>query len=169
MNGFFLLLAHMLGDFVLQSDWMAKHKINKHPGKRPGVAIAKDGSPILDTNDDLAARLYAYESDLHDWWWRGNVACTVHCLLYTLATAICSWWWMPWWGYAIVFGVHWPIDRFGLAGRWMRNVSGQNEFASNFSKPNLPYGVIIVDNTFHLLTFGIVAVLAGQVNFSGAP
>lgn len=167
MNGFFLILAHLLGDYVLQNDWMAKFKITKHPGKRPGTAYNKDGAPIFDV-EDLATKLWDYDRDLHDWR-LGHFACTVHCLLYTLATAACAFWWMPWWGYVIVFGVHWPIDRFGLAGRWMRNVSRQRAFASNFSSPNLPWGVIIIDQCFHLLTFGVVAMLAGQVNFSGAP
>lgn len=156
MNGFFLLLGHLLGDYILQNDWQAKYKTMKRPGKRPGVTYDIDGSPILDTNWDLAARLKVHDAEMLDWW-TGHLACTVHCLLYTLSVAACSFWWMPWWGYLIVFGAHWPIDRFRLAGVWMRNVSGQSAFAGAFSPPNLPWGVIIVDQCFHLATLGAIA------------
>ncbi|WP_143394018.1 hypothetical protein [Fimbriiglobus ruber] len=93
---------------------------------------------------------------------RGHLACTVHCCLYTLAVFACSLWWMPWWGLLVCFAVHWPIDRFRLAGRWMRNVSGQTVFASLPPVGMSPWSVIVVDNTFHLLTLGLIAAASGQ-------
>lgn len=87
---------------------------------------------------------------------RCSVACTVHCLLYTLAVWACSFWWMPAWGLLVCFAAHWPLDRWRLAGRWMRSVSGQSQFASG---PLSPWSVIIVDNTFHLLTLFAIGVV----------
>ncbi len=162
MNGFFMLLGHMLGDYVVQNDWMARWKVAKHPGDRPGRLRNADGAPIFESAEDLATKLYEYDRDLHDWR-LGHFACTVHCLCYTLAVWACTCWWMPWWGLVICFAAHWPVDRFRLAGWWMRKVSRQKTFADAFSPPNLPWGVIAVDNVFHLLTLGLIAAAAGQV------
>jgi len=148
MDGFFLLAGHLVGDYVVQNDWQAANKTNPHPGPKPRYARWK-----AEDWDGYESRQKA--------WLTGHLACTVHCLLYTLAVWACSFWWMPWWGLAVCFVAHWFIDRFRLAGRWMRNVSGQKQFAANFSPPNLPWGVIVVDNTFHLLTLGLIHSLSG--------
>ena len=134
MLGFGLLCGHMLGDYILQNDWMARNK-------------------TLWGN---------HEKDGPDWTWRvsnlGHLACTVHCLFYTFAVWACSFWWMPLWGLVVCFVVHWPIDRFRLAYVWMTHVAGQSYFASK-EHPMWPNGIILVDNTFHLLTlFGIALV-----------
>ncbi len=119
MIGFGLLCGHLVGDYIVQNDWMAAGKTQR------------------------------------------SLPCTVHCLLYTLAVWGCSFWWMPLWGLAVCFAVHWPIDRFRLAAWWMRNVSGQAFFAS---KEHLmfPWSIVVVDNTAHLLTlFGIALAAQG--------
>src|SRR5574343_2019504 len=129
MESFGLVLGHMLGDYVVQNDWMAKNKSNSHPGP---MQIAITGTPeIVPTGDWLQKR---------NAWWRGHVACTVHCLCYTLAVFACSCWWMPWWGLIAVFVLHWPVDRFRLAGHWMRRVSGQKAFADG---PLAPWSMIV--------------------------
>jgi hypothetical protein len=89
----------------------------------------------------------------------GHLACTVHCLLYTLAVWACTFWWMPWWGLLVCFAVHWPIDRFRLAKRWMM-ATGQRKFAEGLLSP---WSVIVVDNTWHLLTLFLIAAAAGRV------
>lgn len=134
MIGFGLLCGHMIGDYILQNDWMAKWK-----GGGPS-------DPMLGTKEQRSNT--------------AHLACTVHCLLYTLAVWACSFWWMPWWGLVACFAVHWPIDRFALAGRWMRNVSGQAYFASK-EHPMWPNSIVLVDNTFHLVTLLIIGLLAG--------
>jgi len=121
MESFGLLTGHLIGDYIVQNDWMAANK----------------GMPQK----------------------VGHLACTVHCLCYTLAVWACSFWWVPWWGLAICFAVHWPIDRWRLAGWWMRNVSGQAGFANG---PLAPWSIIIVDNVFHLATLFAI----GLVNFA---
>ncbi len=128
--GFGLILGHLLGDYVVQNDWMAKNKTNPcsfHP------IYAMPGEGI------------------------GHLACFVHCLCYTLAAWACSFWWMPWWGLVACAVVHFPVDRFRLASWWMKNISGQTAFATG---PLSPWSIIIVDNTFHLLTLFVIAAVA---------
>ena len=140
MESLGLLMGHLLGDYVLQNDWMAANKTNPNPGPEPS-----DPYEVI----EWRARW--------EGWLDGHAACTVHCLFYTLAVWACSFWWMPWWGLAVCFACHWPLDRFRLAGRWMRNVSGQAAFAGGVLSP---WSVIVVDNTAHLLTLFVIGLLA---------
>lgn len=161
MDGFALLLGHLIGDFIVQNDWMAKNKVNlmaSCPGEKPSWTVDVDpvdreGFKIAleERNRRMAEYGQAYIA------WEdgrcGHLACTVHCLCYTLAVWAFSWHWMPWWGLLLCFMIHWPIDRFRLARWWMENVSGQAAFASG---PLAPWSVVVVDNVFHLLTlYGI--------------
>ena len=139
MESMGLIVGHMIGDYVLQNDWMAANKTNPRPA-------------FADWDDYQANAVEARRR-----WVIGHAACTVHCLLYTLAVWACSFWWMPWWGLAVCFACHWPLDRFRLAGRWMRNVSGQAAFAGGILSP---WSVIVVDNTAHLLTLFVIGLLA---------
>ena len=141
MEGFGLLVGHLLGDYILQNDWMASNKTNP--------------LPILSGNSCLEPLLPSYQ-DAARKWRTGNLACLVHCVLYTLAVWSCSFWWMPLWGLMFCFAVHFPVDRFRLAGWWMRNVSGQAAFANG---PLAPWSIIVVDNTFHLLTLFLIALV----------
>lgn len=148
MNGLGLLIGHLIGDYIFQNDWMAANKVNSWPsGPLPR------GSSEPPTEPDIA--ILAAEKEWHRWW-KGHLACTVHCLLYTFAVALCSFWWMPWWGYVATFALHWPIDRFRLARLWMVHVSGQKAFATG---PLSPWSIILVDNVFHLLTLFVIGVI----------
>ncbi len=118
MTGFGLLLGHLVGDYILQNDWQAANKTQRH--------------------------------------W----PCLIHCLLYTVSVWAFSFLWLPWWGLAICFLSHYPIDRYRLAAWWMKNISGQTHFASK-EHPMFPWSVVMVDNIFHLLTLYLIALLAG--------
>lgn len=143
LDGFGLFCGHMVGDYVLQNDWMSSNKTNPHPGPEQYSGTIEVGA--WHTRNKL--------------WKKGHDACTIHCLLYTAAIALFAWSWMPWWGYLIVGFVHWPVDRFRLAVWWMNNVSSQKFFASK-EHPMWPNGIILVDNTFHLVTLYFVALAA---------
>lgn len=120
MEGFGLLVGHLLGDYwPLQNDWIAANKTNKG--------------------------------------WIGNYSCTLHCILYTLSIWLFSYKWMPWWGLLTCFLAHWPIDRFRIARKLM-DWTGQKEFAKGVFSP---WSIIVVDNTLHLLTLYIIAIIAG--------
>ncbi len=163
MSGFSLLLGHLVGDYIVQNDWMAANKVNPNPGRAPDdVARSSfcDGS-VVGTEEGCRpegiARLVQWEARSVAWE-LGHVACTVHCLLYTLSVWAFSFWWMPWWGLLACFVIHWPVDRFRLAKWWMVNISGQSAFATG---PLSPWSFILVDNIFHLLTLFVIALLAG--------
>lgn len=160
MEGFGLLLGHLLGDFYTQNDWMAKNKGNPVVWRLRRPSLAIPGNP--DPHDLLAFRaaldkrnatIDAYPGSI-----TGHIACTVHCFLYTLAVWACSFWWMPLWGLPVIFLLHWPLDRFKLAGHWMRRVSGQKAFADG---PLAPWSIVVVDNTAHLLVLFIIGVIEG--------
>lgn len=170
-----IVLGHMLGDYIFQNDWMAKNKTNELAG--PAKTRTWPGPWSVDADPGTAA--YALKmtlrNDAFDRWYEqeerrvatlpkrkkamrlGHYACTLHCLCYTLAVWAMTLEWMPWWGLLACFLVHWPVDRFRLAGWWMRNVSGQAEFAKG---PLSPWSVIMVDNIFHLLTLYVIARIA---------
>ena len=158
MDGFGLLVGHLLGDYILQNDWMAANKTNPCPGPQPGYVRGAEGGGFVFITGD--ANDYLLWSTRRKAWWMGHITCTIHCLLYTLAVWACSFWWMPWWGLVACFLIHWPIDRFRLAGRWMRTrLAGQSLFASA-EHPLFPWSIIVVDNTIHLLTLFVIGVIA---------
>lgn len=156
MESLCILVAHLIGDYLWQNDWMASRKTAPRPGPKPPLPRLPDGSPIHRS-------VFEHEMELRLWaganrkWWFGNLACTVHCACYTLAFCLCCFWFMPWWGYLVIFLVHWPIDRYRLAYWWMTNVSEQKSFATG---PLAPWSVIVVDNTFHLITVLVVMACA---------
>lgn len=181
MIGLALLCGHLAGDYLFQNDWMAANKTNPHPGIHPAdkhtilraggaELVAKLGEimtkhvPEISTDElkNNAAIVAEWEAKSRAWW-IGNLACTVHCVLYALAVYLCLLPLtlaglapqFPWWFFAAVAAVHWPIDRFRLAGWWMRQVSGQKAFADG---PLAPWSVIVVDNVIHVLTLYLLAV-----------
>jgi hypothetical protein len=100
------LVLHLVGDYLLQNDWMARNK--------------KDRSL------------------------KGEAACQVHCILYSLpflliASPVCVF---------FIYLTHYLIDRFYFI-RWYMNTVGQKEFAK---PPTAPWSIFFVDNTFHLLS-----------------
>lgn len=140
LGSFGLILGHLVGDYIFQNDWMAKNKTN---GPNPG--------PFF----NLWCGAHANKTAIDYWqarsaWYTGNLACTVHCLLYTLAVFLFSYSFLTWWTYPVIFLAHWPVDRWRLAAWWMKNVSGQEKFASK-EHPMFPWSIVVVDNIAHLL------------------
>lgn len=146
----------MVGDYLLQNDWMSKHKVVPFPDEVKGrCEIGDSGKVFIPDNvkdcGEWDKQFYA--------WMLGHLACTVHCTLYTLAVfLLCAPLMIfPDWFYLACFVTHWPVDRFRLAKLWMNNISGQKVFADKMA----PWSVIVVDNTYHLLTLYVLALLAG--------
>lgn len=77
-----------------------------------------------------------------------SAVCALHCVLYTLAyvALLAPFGGWPAWAYLAIAVAHYPIDRYGLARRWMQRV-GQKRFADSMA----PWSVIVVDNTAHLI------------------
>jgi hypothetical protein len=152
MLGLGLVLAHLVGDYIFQNDWMAARKARPWPGLTDPWAAAgvnpSDPSADETFRIELAA---AYKKWLVDWegWWVGTFACLVHCLLYAAAfwVVLAPFYSLPWWFYAGVFALHVPVDRFGLARRMMR-YTGHEVFAT---KVFSPWSIVLTDNILHLI------------------
>lgn len=148
---FGLLLGHLVGDYVLQNDWLAKHKTTPHPGPRPKTfdkAKPEELEPLLGEWNEYDKKFSAY--------WLGHLACMCHCFCYTIAVQVCSLFWLPTWALVACCVLHFPVDRFRLAAWWMKNVSGQKEFATGALSP---WSIIVVDNIFHLLVLFTIALV----------
>lgn len=165
MLGLEMILGHLVGDYIIQNDWMASNKANPGAGLHPGYARDVDGRHIISEDGKW---VYQPWTPVDEQGWRakkskclvGYIACCVHCTLYTLSVWAFTFQWMPWWGLLTCWLCHFPIDRYGLARRWMTRVSGQAAFASN-GHPCWPWSVIVVDNTSHLLTLWAIAKASG--------
>lgn len=197
MDGFYLLCGHLLGDYILQNDWMARNKTNASPGPEPKLAdctpeklrpqeypgpysvdvdpsdrlnFAKalerrnnkirawDEAQARKLNPDKRTAEEVYQERLQEWEQKdkaadiGEIACFVHCVIYTLSVYLCSFWWMTFPGLVACFFAHFFVDRFRLARAWMLCM-GQREFATG---PLAPWSIVAVDNTFHLLTLAAI-------------
>jgi Protein of unknown function (DUF3307) len=75
--------------------------------------------------------------------WKGELACQVHCVTYSLPFLFIG----SWWAVLAIYLTHYAIDRSNFVVRYMR-VMGK----SNFIKaPFAPWGIFTVDNAFHLI------------------
>ena len=100
---------------------------------------------------------YLFQNDWQALHKRNNtVRCLIHCALYTFAVWLFTFSWITPLGLAICFVAHFLFDRFGLARRYMSLV-GQEQFATG---PCSPWSIIVVDNTFHILTLYLIGALA---------
>jgi len=102
-------IGHLVGDYLLQNDWMALNKKAKS--------------------------------------WRGELACHVHCLLWTLSVLLCTGWW-DLWHFALCYASHYLLDRTSIVEWYVR--------AINVRRP-LSWLYIITDNTLHLLALYLIA------------
>ena len=155
--GFSAIMAHLVGDYLLQGDWIAKNKANPMPkGERPPLRpiYMPDGTCSHYTDPDTLLTQEQWDA-ISDKWWTGNLACFVHCFLYTLTVFLFCHQWISLGGLVICFVAHFLMDRFRLARKWM-NVSGQKEFATG---PLSPWSIVVVDNTIHLLTLYLIFAL----------
>jgi hypothetical protein len=156
MESLGLIVGHLVGDYWLQNGWISKNKANPLAGPFPGGVYGNEGGgSTLVVNS---------QEEFEEWEKRrvrrnlGHIACTIHCLLYTLGVWACSWWWMPWWGLLACFVAHWPVDRFAMARRWMNATSWHRDFANG---PLSPWSIVVVDNTVHLLVLFVIGKCAG--------
>lgn len=149
MTGLGLLIGHLLGDYILQDDWLAANKTNPHPGPEPKI-------PSCFSGVDFPAEVKAFEERCSAYR-RGHLACALHCTLYTLAVWACSFWWLPWWGLLTCWLAHFPVDRWRLARVFMR-WTNHEKFATG---PLAPWSIIVVDNTIHLLVLFAIGLAAG--------
>lgn len=103
------LIGHLVGDFILQNDWMAANK-------------KKQTWP-----------------------------CLVHCAIWTACVCLFAGI-TALWAIGVLFGTHFLQDRTQIIPWSMRRL-GQTDFATGKLSP---WSIIVVDNTWHLLTIWIM-------------
>jgi len=138
MTGLTLIVAHLAGDFLLQTDDLAQAK-----AKRPVPELYPDGE---DVSDHLRSRRAKLREEARAENAKGWVACTVHVVMYTWAFMLLTGLSWPWWAYASIALPHWFIDRYRLA-RVIMSV-GHAGFRDGALAP---WSVIVFDNSLHLL------------------
>jgi hypothetical protein len=103
------LIGHLVGDYLLQNDWMALNKKKRS--------------------------------------WRGELACTVHCLLWTLSVLLFTGWW-GWMHFVLVYLSHYVLDRSRIVAVLVECI--------NVKKPQ-PWVYIMFDNVLHLVFLYLIA------------
>lgn len=147
------LVGHLVGDFLLQTDFMAQNKKNPHPGPIP--VDLEEWSGYCRTQDWDACKRYSDRLDA--WhvakaaWVRGRHACALHCALWSLAVMLFAGWWV-WWVFPVLFLTHYAQDRTQVIAEYMR-VVGQSQFAKNLG----PWASIAVDNTWHCVVLFVLS------------
>ena len=100
------------------------------------------------------------QNTLSGWGW-----CMLHCLLYTLALAVCLGKWSAV-DLLLIFNTHFWIDKFSLADKWAR-LTGGRTFEAAANEPDeakRPFSIAfaclvyaVSDNTMHLLLLWFVS------------
>lgn len=119
-----LIVAHFVGDYLLQNDYIAKKKV-RPDGKGKALSLS---------------------------------VCLLHCTLYTIVVGFAGLGSLHWSMLALCFFAHLFIDHFRLARKYM-SLAGQNDFATGVFSP---WSIIVVDNTFHLLTLWLMVFIQTQ-------
>lgn len=128
-----LLAGHLLGDWVVQTDWQAANK-----------------API-------AGMRGSHNPRARGLWWTGIRANQMHCLTYhlTMAAIVVPFWHT--WGTVAAFAVSWAshgfIDRRWPV-RWLLRRTGSPAFAEQL------WGVIAADQALHLAILALIAAAA---------
>lgn len=147
-----LVAGHMVGDFVVQNDWMGSLKSTTHPGPPPDYLRDAAGK-VIEAERGAGDRAYIRWIQERRAYYLGYLVCFIHCLVYTGTIWLFSVSWMPWWAAVVVFVTHYPVDRWRLARVWMMRC-GQRRFATG---DLAPWSVIVVDQTIHLATLAALA------------
>ena len=92
---------------------------------------------------------------------RWTLVCLLHCVLYALSIFAFTGW--PLWSLCFVVATHFVLDRWNFVP-WFMRMNGQKAFSS---PPMAPWSVIVVDNTFHLLTLYWINMAVGMVATRG--
>lgn len=87
-----------------------------------------------------------------------SLVCAIHCLLYGLAVWLLNFWWLPLWCVAAAAVLHFPVDRWRMARKWMA-VVGQEQFATG---PFSPWSIIVVDNVIHVIVLAVLGLSAAS-------
>ena len=161
-NSLALILGHMAGDYLFQSDKMA---------------VNKSGNDL-----NIKAKRIGYTEITNSGW------CTYHCMVYSICVASfvimdgwrCSYidlnncWWSWLVAFVIAYITNYPIDRYSFGWIWMKWF-GQTKFSSTYYTNEdgdvvlrnlralfVPIVYVAIDNTIHLvLMWGAFSLFGG--------
>lgn len=75
--------------------------------------------------------------------WKGELACQVHCITYSLPFLLIG----SQLAVVFIYATHYAIDRSSFVS-WFMKVTGKKDFSK---PPFAPWSIFVVDNTFHVL------------------
>lgn len=78
--------------------------------------------------------------------WKGFLACSLHCLIYTFWIIAFTHW--PIWTWPVIFVTHFAIDRTKFVG-WFLKKMGRSKL---LEEPMHPWAWITVDNSIHYVS-----------------
>ncbi len=132
MIGFALLVAHLLGDYLWQNDWIAQKKVFDRDDP-------KTFSPIA-----CLLHVFLY-----------TLACFGCVELVNHALGNEMW---PIWAWVIIAITHYFIDRYRLASVWM-NYSGQKGFKEHMGPWSI---IIVDNTFHLLISFAVALLVLAQ-------
>jgi len=160
-NNIALLIGHLVGDYILQNDWMATNRAQK----------TLKGFLAINTHCFLYSVAVALCVVVAGWRVRSAFGLAGNSFLHSFVVA-----WLIGWA------THWPIDRNGLAGKWgktfrqtnLMDVICQEELPTDYVfrvvgdwrvlSPQAFFAApvtIVVDNTMHLVLMWILFSMFG--------
>lgn len=138
------IVGHCVGDFLLQTDWMAKNKKVPWPKRED-----------IDPMDSPPFAQWKYDAAVNDGY-TGTFSCFIHAFVYSFCVMLFTGWlWHPavWLIWLVVAVPHYLIDRTQFV-KWYMNHAGQSSFAQ---PPMAPWSHVAVDNAFHLVCLYLTA------------
>jgi Protein of unknown function (DUF3307) len=128
------IIGHLVGDYLLQNDWMA----------------LKKKSPSFFYKPYWGNRSWQFRLTTCFRW--VSIPCLVHCALWTGAVCAFAGWKSPVL-IAILFAAHYIQDRTHIIKFWMTRINHQPKFVE---PPMAPWSLIVVDNVWHIVTIWLV-------------
>jgi len=155
-----LLVAHFVGDYLLQNDYLANGKTRR---KRTFIELPKESDCYLDHPIDPESKLrgHWYEPTASEQA-KAALICLVHCAIYTAACGALTLGKLSPWMLLLCFVTHFLIDHFRLAVPYM-DLAGQKGFKQGLG----PWSIFIVDNSWHLLTSWAMVLIQAQLGLKG--
>lgn len=136
------IIGHLVGDYLLQNDWMA---------------TGKKRTSVIDSPHDWQSPLVELLKPCFRW---VSFPCLVHCFLWTCSVCLFAGWGpLPW---LVLFLTHYLQDRTNIIRWWMTLPwKDQSRFMAcdDFDLTDMrvvpglgPWSVIVVDNVWHIVT-----------------
>lgn len=85
---------------------------------------------------------------------KGWAACSLHCVLYSLAVCLFTGWWD--YRFSLVFVSHMALDKTMIVVRYMNFTGSFRRIISDKNNQSAIWAYAIIDNTIHLVTLFLI-------------